>query len=138
MPILRHIGHPTDERLLPPCFFAARTGAAASDVALDVDPANGALRMTPTGTPVIWLDVNTLFGVVPDALLAPLSSLLQKLAPGVVEKLVKPIEVPLPKLRLAKLIHGSTASIGLTAPVAVAVDTAARRVIVSGDLAEYP
>ncbi|MGZ6143303.1 MAG: hypothetical protein ACXWLM_08190 [Myxococcales bacterium] len=114
------------------------TVSGLSDVALDVDPANGALRMTPTGTPTIWLDVNTLLGVVPDALLAPLSQLLQSLAPGIVQKMVKPIEVPLPKMSLAKLIPGSTASLGLASPVNVAVDTAAKRVIVSGDLAEYP
>ena len=114
------------------------TLSALSDVALDVDPANGALRMTPSGTPTIWLDVNTLFGVVPDSLLAPLSQLLQSLAPSIVTKLVKPIEVPLPKMSLAKLIPGSTASLGLAAPVNVTVDTAAKRVIVSGDLAQYP
>ena len=114
------------------------TLSGVTGVALDIDPANGALRMTPTGTPRIWLDVNTLFGVVPDVLLAPLSSLLQSLAPGIVQKMVKPIEVPLPKMSLWKLIPGSTASIGLTSPVAVSVDATAKRVIVSGNLAAYP
>ena len=114
------------------------TLSGVSAVQLDIDPANGALRMTPTGSPVVWVDVNTLLGVVPDSLLAPLSALLQALAPSIVQKLVKPIEVPLPRLSLAKLIAGSTASIGLTSPVAVAVDSAAKRVIVSGDLVSYP
>lgn len=114
------------------------TLSGASDVALDVDPQNGALRMTPTGTPAVWVDVNTLLGVVPDALLAPLSQLLTSLAPGIVQKMVKPIEVPLPHLKLEKLIPGSTATLGLSAPVAVAVDAAAKRVVVSGDLAQYP
>jgi hypothetical protein len=63
--------------------------------------------------------------------------LLQTLAPDIVVKMVKPIEVPLPKMRLAKLIPGSKASLGLTAPVAVSVDVAAKRVVVSGDLAQY-
>jgi hypothetical protein len=118
-------------------FPVQATISAVSDVALDIDPQNGALRMTPAGKPTIWLDVNTLFGVVPDSLLAPLSQLLQTLAPDIVVKLVKPIEVPLPKMRLAKLIPGSKASLGLTAPVAVGVDVAAKRVVVSGDLAQY-
>ena len=113
------------------------TLSALSDVALDIDPANGALRMSPAGTPTIWIDVNTLFGVVPDALLAPLSDLLQQIAPSIVTKLVKPIEVPLPTMSLAKLVPGSKASVGLTSPVNVTVDAAAKRVIVSGDLAEY-
>ena len=118
-------------------FPVRATISGASDLGLDVDPQNGALRMTPTGTPAIWVDVNTLFGVVPDALLAPLSQLLQQLAPGIVQKMVKPIEVPLPHLKLEKLIPGSTAALGLSAPVSVAVDAKALRVMVSGDLAQY-
>lgn len=119
-------------------FPVEATLSGLSDVALDVDPSSGALRMTPSGTPKVWVDVNTLFGVIPDSLLAPLSALLQSLAPSIVQKMVKPIEVPLPRMPLAKLIPGSTASLGLASPVNVAVDTAAKRVIVSGDLAEYP
>ena len=118
-------------------FPVQATISGSSDVSMDIDPQNGALRMTLIGAPTVWVDVNTLFGVVPDALLAPLSQLLQQLAPSIVEKMVKPIEVPLPKMKLAKLIPGSTASLGLTSPVAVAVDAAAKRVVVSGDLAQY-
>ena len=75
--------------------------------------------------------------MVPDALLAPLSAALQAIAPSIVEKMVKPIEVPLPRLPLGNLIQGSTASLGLAAPVTVAVDVGAQRVLVSGDLAQY-
>jgi hypothetical protein len=114
------------------------TLSGVTGVALDIDPSNGALRMTPTGTPRVWVDVNTLFGVVPDVVLAPISAFLQQVAPSIVQKMVKPIEVPLPKLSLARLIPGSTASVGLKSPLEVSVDTAAKRVIVSGDLAAYP
>ena len=110
---------------------------ATADVAADIDPSNGALRFTLSGAPTVSLDITNLLGVVPDSLLAPLSDLLQKLAPSIVEKMVKPIEVPLPRLPLANLIAGSTASLGLTAPVDVAVDGAAQRVMLSGDLAQY-
>jgi hypothetical protein len=55
----------------------------------------------------------------------------------VVEKLVTPIEVPLPRLPLAKLIQGSRASLGLAVPVTVSVDSSAKRVNLSGPLAEY-
>jgi murein DD-endopeptidase MepM/ murein hydrolase activator NlpD len=118
-------------------FPVQATLSGASDVALDIDPQNGALRMTATGTPTVWVDVNTLLGVVPDSLLAPLSSLLQSLAPTIVQKMVKPIEVPLPRFSLAKLVPGSTAKMGLTAPVVVTVDADAKRVNVAGDLAQY-
>lgn len=110
------------------------TLSAVADVSLDIDPANGALRMTMTGKPSIQLDINSVLGIIPDALLAPLSSALQSIAPSIVEKLVKPIEVPLPKMKLGKLIAGSTASIGLASPVNVAVGGG--RVMVSGDLAQ--
>lgn len=113
------------------------TIGALADVALDIDPSSGALRMTLSGAPTIHIDVNNLLGVIPDALLAPLSDLLQKIAPTIVEKLVKPIEVPLPRLPLSTVIHGQTGSIGLGAPVTVAVDAAGKRVNVSGDLAVY-
>jgi hypothetical protein len=113
------------------------TISATADVTLDVDPQNGALRMTLSGAPVIHLDINNLLGIVPDALLAPLSAVLQSMAPTVVEKLVKPIEVPLPRLSLAKLIAGSKVSLGLSAPIAVAVDQASGRVGLSGPLAQY-
>jgi hypothetical protein len=45
------------------------------------------------------------------------------------------VEVPLPHLPLANLIAGSTASLGLAAPVNVVVDAVAQRVMLSGDLA---
>jgi hypothetical protein len=113
------------------------TVSAVVDVTLDVDPQNGALRMKRAGKPALRLDVNDLLGLVPDALLAPLSEALQAIAPTVVEKLVTPIEVPLPRLPLAKLIHGSQASLGLAPPVSVSVDSSAKRVNLSGPLAEY-
>ena len=110
---------------------------ATADVAADIDASNGNLRFTLAGAPQISLDVTNLLGVVPDALLAPLSAALQKMAPQIVEKLVKPIEAPLPHLPLARLIAGSTATLGLAAPVNVAVDGAAQRVMLDGDLAQY-
>ena len=42
------------------------TLSGVTGVALDIDPANGALRMAPSGTPAVWIDINTLLGVVPD------------------------------------------------------------------------
>jgi len=111
--------------------------SATAEVAPDIDPQNGALRFTLVGAPKISIDVQNLLGVVPDALLAPLSQVLQAIAPSIVEKMIKPIEVPLPHLPLGNLIIGSTASLGLSAPVAVAVDPAAQRVMLSGDLAQY-
>jgi hypothetical protein len=113
------------------------TVSAVADVVLDVDPRNGALRMKLAGKPSIQVDVNDLLGIVPDALLAPLSEALQAIAPTVVEKIVTPIEVPLPRLPLAKLIQGSKASLGLSPPVAVSVDSSNKRVNLSGPLAEY-
>src|SRR5207244_5520011 len=108
------------------------TVSAVADVTLDVDPQNGALRMTLSGKPSIQLDVNDLLGIVPDALLAPLSVALQSIAPGIVEKMIKPIEVPLPRLALAHLIQGSTASVGLAGPIAGSVDATAQRVMLGG------
>jgi hypothetical protein len=113
------------------------TITATADVALDIDPKSGALRFTLSGKPAIALDIENLLGVVPDALLAPLSAALQAIAPSIVEKMVEPIEVPLPRLPLVNLIHGSTASLGLAAPVTVSVDVGAQRVLLSGDLAQY-
>jgi hypothetical protein len=110
---------------------------ATADIAADIDPQNGALRFTLSGAPTISLDITNLLGVVPDSLLAPLSSALQAIAPSIVEKMVKPIEVPMPRLPLAKLIAGSTASLGLAAPVNVTVDASAQRVMLDGDLAQY-
>jgi hypothetical protein len=114
------------------------TVSAVADVTLDVDPQSGALRMTLAKRPVIHLDVNDLLGIVPDALLAPLSEVLQAIAPTVVEKLVHPIEVPLPRLPLSTLIQGSQASLGLGAQAAVVIDPAAKRVGFSGPLVQYP
>ena len=113
------------------------TVSATADVTLDIDPQSGALRMTLAGKPSIALDVNDLLGIVPDALLAPLSVALQSIAPGIVEKMIKPIEVPLPRLALAHLIQGSTASVGLAGPIAVSVDATVQRVMLSGGLAQY-
>jgi len=113
------------------------TANAVADVTIDVDPATNALRMTLASRPVIKLDVNDLLGIIPDALLAPLSDLLQSLAPAIVEKIVKPIEVPLPALPLSSLIGGSKASVGLAAPITTVIDAGARRVYVGGDLAGY-
>ena len=42
-------------------------------------------------------------GIVPDALLSPLSAALEAIAPTVVEKLAKPMRFPLPSLALQKL-----------------------------------
>ena len=113
------------------------TISATADVALDIDPATRALRITLSGAPALHIDINDLFGIVPDALLAPLSEVIQLIAPTIVQKVMKPIEVPLPSLPLSTLIQGSKASIGLAAPIAIAVDAAAQRVTVTGDLAAY-
>ena len=111
------------------------TVSAVADVALDIDPANGALRMTISGKPTIFLDVNDLLGIVPDAFLLPLSEALQAIAPTIVANVVKPMEFPLPGMPLANLIQGSTATLALAAPINVSVDAGAKRVTVSGDLA---
>jgi len=113
------------------------TISAVADVALDFDPATLALRTTLAGKPTIYIDVNDVLGVVPDALLAPLSQALQAIAPTIVANLMKPIEVPLPALPLAPLLPDEEGSIGLAPPVAVSVDAEARRVTVGGELAAY-
>ncbi|HUJ27988.1 MAG TPA: hypothetical protein VLW85_18330 [Myxococcales bacterium] len=111
--------------------------SATADIAADIDAASGNLRFTLTGAPQISLDVTNLLGIVPDSLLAPLSAALQQIAPSIVQKMVQPIEVPLPHLPLARLIPGSTATLGLAAPVNVTVDAVAQRVMLDGDLAQY-
>jgi len=110
------------------------TLSANVDVTLGVDSQNGALVFTLSGTPQVFVDVNDLFGLVPDALLLPLSEALQAFAPTIIENVVKPIEVPLPTMSLNAILGDPHSALGLAPPVQVAIDEPTHRLIVSGDV----
>jgi hypothetical protein len=111
------------------------TVSAYADVTVALDTASNSLRFTLSGKPTISIDVSDVLGVIPDALLEPLSEALQALAPTVVANVIKPVAVPLPRLPLAQLIQGATGAVGLADPATIAVDAAGARVTVSGSLA---
>ncbi len=96
------------------------------------------LTFTLNGNPQLWIDVNSLLGIVPDAVLSLLSDALDDLAPAIVANYLKPISLQLPTIPLDQVpgLQGETLSIA--GPVTVTPDVANERISIAGGFVVTP